>query len=85
MLGALFLRYGDYENALNTFKDMKNFHLEKISYDSEEEKEFLRVRYSDEPTRLADYYIAYCNDTIDNTNINIQIFEQKYPDFWRIK
>ncbi|GMO57144.1 MAG: hypothetical protein Ta2A_02640 [Treponemataceae bacterium] len=85
MLGELFLRYADYENALGAFQDMKELHLNKISFDNEEEEKLLRVRYSDEPTRLADFYIAYCNDKIKNTNKNSKALERKYPNFWRIK
>jgi hypothetical protein len=85
MLGELFLRYGDYGNALDAFQKMKEFHLNKISFDNEEEEKLLRVQYSSEPTRLADFYIAYCNDKIKNSDTNIKIFEQIYPYFWKIK
>jgi tetratricopeptide (TPR) repeat protein len=85
ILGEILIRYGDYEKALGEFIIMKELHLSKISFDSEDEKRLLRVLYSEEPTRLADFYIAYCTDEINTTNVNMEGFKKMYYDFWRIK
>jgi hypothetical protein len=85
ILGEILIKYYDYEKALGEFIVMKELHLSKISFDDENEKQLLRVLYSEEPTRLADFYIAYCTDEINETNINIEEFKKRYHDFWKIK
>jgi vesicle coat complex subunit len=81
--GECIIKYNEYEMALNVFQNLKEIHLND-SRNNKNKIASMRIAYANEPTRIADYYIAYLKDKIDNTNENIDKFKEKYPNFWRL-
>jgi hypothetical protein len=69
--------------ALNVFQDLKEIHLND-SRNNENKIASMRIAYANEPTRIADYYIAYLKDKINDTTENIEKFKEEYPNFWRL-
>jgi hypothetical protein len=82
-LGECMIKYNEYESALNAFQDLKKMHL-MDSVNNKNKIAPMRIAYANEPTRIADYYIAYLNDKINSTDENIEKFKKEYPNFWRL-